>query len=244
MTALFKYILSSSKISFNCLLVAIVASLCSAKINLDILTNSIGAGTTLVGTTSDNLKELGYSIAVSGSIENYVNEHLKLMKCQIERGYVNVAFRTVSSGLREGFASHKAGNAATGSYLMCTYKIMGDEVRIMYSVPYSQDFYKNTLAVSACSMFNPSCNALTINDLYSSPPNSLFERREYYSVVRKTSVCGPSVCVSGTMGTSHKPTIHIKIFPRSYNKLTSSSKSTAVKNRWNPTDYERFILSN
>ena len=110
MTALFKYILSSSKISFNCLLVAIVASLCSAKINLDILTNSIGAGTTLVGTTSDNLKELGYSIAVSGSIENYVNEHLKLMKCQIERGYVNVAFRTVSSGLREGFASHKAGN--------------------------------------------------------------------------------------------------------------------------------------
>lgn len=233
-----------SKITINCLLVVVVVSLCTAKINLDILTNSIGAGASLVGTTSDNLKASAYSVAVSGSIENYADQHLKLVKCNLENGYVNVPFQTVSSGLREGFASHKAPNSLYGSYLMCKYTIYGDEVRIMYSVPYSQNNHKNTLAVSACSRFDPKCNSLTINDLYSSPPNSLFERREYYTVVRKTSVCGPSVCVSGTMGTSYKPTIYIKIFPRSFSRLTKASQNTAVSARWNPSDYERFILSN
>ena len=235
--------MSTSKIINIILWIAVVASSCSAKINLDILTNSISAGTTLAGTTSDNLKDSTYTVAVSGSIENYANEHLKLVRCNIEDGYVNVPFRTVASGLREGFASHKSGNAATGSWLICTYKIYGDIVRIMYSTPYSFDFHSNILAVSACSTFDPKCNKITINSMYYDTPNSLFARREYSNFVRKTSICGSSVCLTGTMGTSHKPTIYIKIYPKSFNRLTQASKSTAEKERWNPADYERFILS-
>ena len=219
------------------------------KINLDILTNSIGAGATLSGTTADNLKETSFSVAASGSIENYANDHLRLIGCDIETGEVNIPFRDVSSGLREGFASHKSGLHATGSWIGCQFKIYGDTVHLMYSVPYSHDLHKNTLAVGVCSSSDPKCKNLDATKMFYDTTgkdglNSLFSRKEYYNYVRKTHFCGPNVCVTGTMGSSHKPTIHFKIFPKSFNNLATASKDTAAKDRWNPKDYERFILTN
>ena len=222
------------------LLLAFHSCLAKININLDILTGTIDAGTSLTGTTVEGLKESKYSIAVSGSIENYSKHSLRLDVCEIQSGYVNVPMQNVASGQKEAFASHKGGNSATGTWLRCTFKIKDELVHFMYSAPYSFDFHKNTLAVAVCDDSSNDCQSMDANKMYYGT-KSFMVRHEYYNIIREISQCGKDFCIRGNMGNSHKPEVDLALFPTTFDGLANEAKKAAIQERWDPQDYEDFI---
>ena len=147
--------------------------------------------------------------------------------------------QNVASGQKEAFASHKGGNSATGTWLRCTFKIKDELVHFMYSAPYSFDFHKNTLAVAVCDGSSSDCQSMDANKMYYGT-KPFMVRHEYYNIIREISQCGKDFCIRGSMGNNHKPTIHLKFFPTSFDELATAAQGK-VKGRWQPDDYEKFI---
>ena len=224
---------------FAILLFAFNGCLAKISINLDILTGSIDAGSSLTGTTVEGLKESKYSVAVSGSVENYSTSSMRLDECEIASGYVNVPMQNVASGQKEAFASHKGGNSATGTWVRCSFKVKDELVHFMYSAPYSFDLHLNTLALAVCSASSADCYNLNANKMYYGN-KSFMTRHQYYRTIKEISQCGQDFCIRGTMGNNHKPTLHLKLFPTTFEKLAVAAQGK-VKGRWDPKDYEKFI---
>jgi len=205
----------------------------------EMIASGISAGTSLTGTTESALMAPGYSVAVSGSIENYTEWPMIFQYCKADAGKINKAMVTVQPGKKEGFASHKTAHTATGSWVYCLYKVNNKRVHIMYSAPYSFDFYSNWLALALTT----SSVGLDAEEMYDEDP-SFMAKREYYDMVRPARICREGLCISGTMGTSHKTIVHINLYPRSFGNLSPSVKKSLkdkdVKN--GSRKYDKFIM--
>jgi len=221
------------------LLLAFDGCLAKININLDILSGTIDAGSSLTGTTVEGLKESKFSVAVSGSIENYSTSTLRMEVCEIRTGYVNVPMQNVASGQKEAFASHKGGNLATGTWLRCTFRIKDEFVHFMYSAPYSFDLHGNTLAVAVCPQSSNDCQSMNAKKMYYDNKPYMV-RHTYYNIIREISKCGKNFCIRGSMGTNHKPTVHLKMFPTKFDDLATAARGK-VEGRWKKDDYATFI---
>jgi len=224
---------------------AIISALvmtCSCTFNPDIISGFIDSGASLVGTTVDGIKAAVFSVAVSGSIENYSRFSMQFIECEVASGHINVPIGSVASGLREGFASHKVPNSAKGSWVRCSFKTDQSIVHFMYSAPYSFDLHSNTLSLAVCEADDTDCQDLTANAMYyGSRP--YMKRRSYYNKVYDTHICNAGFCISGTMGTTHKPTINLRVYPMDFDDLAFAVKDSAPIDRWDPVDYKNFINS-
>ncbi|XP_057291281.1 tereporin-Ca1-like [Hydractinia symbiolongicarpus] len=205
-----------------------------------IIGGAIVAGASLTGTTVAGLKSPSYTVSVSGSIENYSKWSIHLRQCQMASGYMNVPMRTIIPGYREGWASHKTGNTATGTYVRCTFQANNDLIHIMYSAPYSFDFHSNWLGVAICPKNNGECKSMTADKMYYRK-SSFVSLKEYYRSISHLRQCRGDFCFTGIMGTSHKPEIDIRIYPRSYDNLSSAVQDSSAKDRWSKGDYDGFI---
>lgn len=201
---------------------------------------SISAGASLAGTTVNALKDPTYGVTVSGSVENYAKWAMHFKTCEIKSGYMNIPMRSVAPGQKEGFAGHKTGHTATGSWIRCTFQVDNALVHFMYSAPYNFNHYSNTLAVAVCPKGSRDCKNMNAYKMYYNSRNFLARRKYYYSV-KTVKICKYGFCFTGSMGTSHKPTIHLKLMPTSYDNLSDASKTSSVKERWNKADYERLV---
>lgn len=205
---------------------------------------SISPGASLAGTTVGALKSSSYRVAVSGSVENLSKWALVLQGCEIKSGYMNVPMRSVAPGKREGFAGHKTAHTATGNWVKCSFKVANKYmVHFMYSAPYNFNFHSNWMTVAVCDLgVNRECPSLSAYTMYYYH-RSFMRRREYYYNVKTVKICGARLCVTGVMGTSHQPTIDIKVFPRSYSDLCHASKAASIKDHWNANAYRSFVHS-
>ena len=202
---------------------------------------AISTGASLVGTTVNGLKRSDFSVATSGDVSNYASDALILDFCKIESGHMNQPLRDVSSGQREGFAGHKTSNSATGNWVQCRYRV-GTEAMIyfMYSIPYSHDFNYNTLAASICHRSSRKCRDTSINLMTTGTRGDLV-RKTYYSTIETLKVCNMGYCITGVMGTSHKPQINLKVYPVKFSDLASAVQGSAAANHWNEKDYDNFV---
>jgi len=199
----------------------------------------ITAGASLTGTTVSALMAPGYSVAVSGSIENYTEWPMIFQYCNADAGKINKAMVDVQPGKEEGFASHKTANTATGSYVYCLYKVNNKRVHIMYSAPYSFDLHSNWLALAlTASTVRLNADKMYYEDF------SFMAKREYDDMVRPARICREGLCISGIMGTSHKSIVTIKLYPRSFGNLSPSVKKSlkdmGVENE--TLKYDKFIM--
>ncbi|XP_057308143.1 tereporin-Ca1-like [Hydractinia symbiolongicarpus] len=201
---------------------------------------ALSNGATLASASVSSLLAEDYSIAVAGSIENYSKWFLKLEECELVRGQMNVPMHHVRSGYREGFASHKTGHTATGSYQRCTFKGHNNFIHIMYSAPYSFDLHKNWLGVAICPTDDNECREMTADKMYYQK-STFASIKEYYENANPLMQCRGDFCFTGVMGTNHKPKIDIKIYPKSYDNLSTNVKSSAPKDKWTQDDYKKFI---
>lgn len=202
---------------------------------------AISAGASLVGTSVNALRRDTFSVAASGDVSNFASDTLILDFCKIQSGKMNEPPRDVSPGQREGFAGHKQPNTATGHWVQCRYRI-GTEALIyfMYSVPYSHDFNSNLLAASICLRSSRKCRDTSINLMTTGTRGDLV-RKTYYSTLETLKVCNIGYCVTGVMGTSHKPQINFKVYPVKFSELASAVQGSAAANRWNAKDYDNFV---
>ena len=216
----------------------------SAGLTAGVLGASISPGASLAGTTVRALMSSSYRVAVSGSVENFSKWPLVLQECEIKSGYMNVPMRSVAPGEREGFAGHKTGHTATGNWVKCSFKVANKYmVHFMYSAPYNFKFHSNWLTVAVCELgVDRECPSLSAYTMYYYR-RPFMRRRQYYYNVKTVKFCGDRLCVTGVMGTSHQPMIHIRVMPRYYSDLCHASKAASVRGHWNAYDYQRFVKS-
>ena len=153
---------------------------------------------------------------------------------------MNVPMRTTGPGKREGFAGHKEGNTATGSWVKCTYRTGSVIMHFMYSAPYSFDFYNNQLAVAICNQYDRRCTTMSIQDM-TTGARPYLARMDYYNTIRVLKLCKEGFCVTGVMGTSHHAEIQWKVYPLFYDNLSKAVQSSSAKDRWDRSDYDRFV---
>ena len=205
---------------------------------------AISTGASLAGTTVGALKQNQYSVAVSGSVTNFASNALILDFCRIEKGEMNEPLRDVASGQQEGFGGHKAGVTATGHWVQCRYRAGNDAlIYLMYSAPYSFDFHKNLLAASICHRTSKRCQQTTINDMYYGTRADM-KQKSYYDNIETLKVCNMGYCITGVMGTSHRPQIAWKVYPTKFENLATAVQGSAAANQWDKKDYERYVANN
>lgn len=192
-------------------------------------------------TNAAEISDERYGVAVGGSIENYSQWPLMFEKCHVEDGYMNIAPQTVQPGMQEGFASHKTAHTAKGSWLKCSFAVDGKTlVHFMYSAPHDFNLHSNWLAVAICPKADHSCAGLDVNDMYYYSYGFLGRKEFYYDSVPLT-FCREDLCVVAQMGTSHKPTVSLKVFPQNYKDLAVSGKIALERDMWAPKDYDTYI---
>lgn len=183
-----------------------------------LISGAINAGATLASTIVSVLMAPGFNVAVAGSIENYSKWYLILEECELVKGYMNVPMHNVKSGYREGFASHKTGNTATGSYQRCTFKGNNNFIHIMYSAPYSFDLHKNWLGVAICPRDDNECREMTADKIYYQKANLAFIK-DYYEKISPLRQCRGDFCFTGAMGTTI-----LKLISKSTRRATTISQ--------------------
>ena len=204
----------------------------------------ITPGSSLAGTTVRALMSSSYRVAVAGSVENFSKWALVLQECEIKSGYMNVPMRSVAPGKREGFAGHKTGGTATGNWVKCSFKVANKYmVHFMYSAPFNFNFHANWLTVAVCELgVDRECPSLSAYTMYYKR-RPFMRRHKYYRNVQTVKFCGDRLCVTGVMGTSHQPIIHIRVMPKYYRDLCRPSKGASAKGLWDASDYQRFVNS-
>ena len=92
----------------------------------------------------------------------------------------------------------------------------------MYDVPWDVGFTKhNRLAIAVCSKNLSDCKGLSYSDM-SENYYSFMKRSTYKDSVANIMQCSSGICVSGTMGTSYRPEIKLRVYPESFNDLAAT----------------------
>ena len=158
--------------------------------------------------------------------------------CDIEGGAINKLMKNVVPGKKEGFASHKTHDTATGSEVYCLYKVNNTRIHIVYSAPYDFNIHSNYLALAITS----NSKSLNFNEMYWKPTEHRYvEIREYYRKLRPTETCRHGFCLKGAMGSSHKPEVHIKLYAQMYDNASPSLKNS-MKDMENAREkYAKFM---
>lgn len=207
------------------------------------LSANIIAGASMAGTTSTgialSLKNRGFTVAVVIVIENHTKWKLINGQSWTRWGHVSTAPVEIEPGQKEAWQAHKTMGTVVGSAGIIYYHVKGlDEViGIVWHAPYNFNHLSNYLAIGMFSddRFNSNRyfssgyhtmrNGSPSGTLSSSWPSWPWCAREYYYNTRFCRTVSPYIEVQGTMGTSHHPTINIKIKARhSLNVAPSNRK--------------------
>merc|ERR1712018_279701 len=101
---------------------------------------------------NDKFADLTYTVGFLMTIENQSQHPLSLHKFATTSGQVSYSFMDlIGHNGAGGFVGHKTPNTATGCAGTVTFTITNTDpfkyLTIMYSVPYSQDFYSNWMGL-------------------------------------------------------------------------------------------------
>ena len=91
----------------------------------------------------------------------------------------------------------------------------------MWSVPYNHDFYDNWLAIG---IHGTATHSDRFNQMYYDKSGTWFRREKYQNTSNEVRFSNEDFVVTGTMGTSHKPTVNITFRPKQYDDYCDSIK--------------------
>ncbi|CAH1779988.1 unnamed protein product [Owenia fusiformis] len=191
-----------------------------------LISAGIAAGTSLIGTTTSALAaQTGYQVTVGIEMENYSKWLLSDPRGANWWGQISTPPTSVKPRTKETMIAHKTGWLATGTSGVASWKFVkgGSAYRVivMWSIPWNQNHNSNWLGIGILpeQPFDPS-----FNDMYYRTDNSWFVKKAYYRNTNTLRFCKYDVCVSGSMGTTHRPQATIRFIPQSVDDLAIGLK--------------------
>ncbi|CAH1779987.1 unnamed protein product [Owenia fusiformis] len=191
-----------------------------------LISAGIAAGTSLIGTTTSALQaQTGFVVTVGIEMENYSKWLLADPRARNHWGQIAVPPTSVKPRTKETMIAHKTGHLATGTSGVASWRFAkgGRAYRIivMWSVPYNQDHYSNWLGLG----IRPEQSTdPAFNDMYYRTDDSWFVKKDFYHNTNTLKFCKFGVCVSGAMGTTHKPRVIVRFIPQSIDDLAIGLK--------------------
>lgn len=189
----------------------------------------VSLGTTTASQLAAGLQGQGFTVGVVIEIENYTKWPLSGGQSWTKWGYVKNTIQTIDPGTKEAWQAHKTKGTVVGSAGIISYKINGlDEyIAIVWHAPYNFNHLSNVLAVGVykkknwdavkywSTIYDKMINKDLTQTEYLGYPDWPGCRDLYYYSTNVCSTYSPNVQVDATMGTSHHPTISIKVHARS-----------------------------
>jgi len=187
---------------------------------------SISAGTSVAGVAA-SFGSWPHNVKFQLELNNYSNSQLIPYQNKIHTGQTPNPPEFVNPGEKQSMGGHKTSNAATGCIGTAAWTISGTMkmLVIMYSVPYSHDYYANWLGVTVTDKEDTSDY---YNKMYYNS-QTFFKRKEFYYDTDPVTYTGDNeFAISGTMGTTHKPTIKVHLVPKNKKNLANRLKSQNI----------------
>merc|ERR1712223_197567 len=182
---------------------------------------AIGAGADVIRTGSsvasvaEEFTNAPFSVKFKLDFENHTDQTLWLSEADVNYGHLQSPADTIPPKSREAAIGHKTGNTATGCSGTMVWQIGKGRtkcfVRLMYSVPYNQNWHSNHLAVGISQYWYKNEDK---NDLFNLMYNGSgdFKRGEFFGTVEGISFKKGKYTIKGSMGTSHRPIIKIQLY--------------------------------
>lgn len=166
-----------------------------------------------------------YGVTMKMEIENYTKWPMAQPISHNVAGQIRVPAGPVLSAGKEAMLAHKTSDTATGTYGVVSWLVTDDKrAVVMWSAPYSFDFHSNWMAVGIMdAAYVRNRGASLADDMYYHDGD--FTRGEYYYHSRSIKYCAAGICIKGAMGTSHKTTIKIKVWPEKAEDLSYDVKA-------------------
>ena len=119
----------------------------------------------------------------------------------------------ISPGCKQMMVMRKRYFLPSGSYGTVSWDINGKQVIVMWAAPVNFDFYPNMLAVGITDSEDSKRSEGSYTQMrYEAKP--YFVREKYVNSTRDIMRSdGDSLCVRGSMSTTHKPVIKILVYP-------------------------------
>eukprot|EP00111_Clytia_hemisphaerica_P000754 TCONS_00002222-protein len=214
---------------------------------LDTLSNTVNKGATLAGENIESLLP-DAEVALAGSIINYSKWSLIEREWEIEYGDVDIPAETVHPGYEEAFVTEKDSaffklHHGVSGKLSWEVKTFNESyiIHFMYDIPYDLGFKEhNQLAIALCSSNDSLCRELSRSDL-KSKTYSFSKRRLYRYTIEDVSVCNQDLCVFAKMGTGHKATAKIRVFPTREEDAATKIKEKLPHDSFGNQEYDNFL---
>lgn len=202
---------------------------------------AISVAATAAGTATAQIKDQSVTISNSVKIENFSKWVFAKQGCKAVHGQMSVPFESAFGGQSITLGMRKTRDSAHGIWMACHYKFKNYKFHFMVMQPYNYDRNTNTLAFA----LTRSSVHYTAEQLYKNPVDITLVRRHYYASLAPLKICNHrmGVCIKGTMGTSYKPSITIRILPIEYDNVSREVKNK-LKEKMNDaaeSNYKEFI---
>jgi len=161
---------------------------------------------------SEMMLSVGRSVGFVMEIENHTSWPMRNAICHPNGGLVQKPPTDIEPGGRTYMIGHKIKGTATGSYGTVSWCTGNDlRVMVMWSIPYNQNHYSNWLAVGLRKKEDHEKDTASwFNRMYRDRQEG-FVRGEFYYKCPLLTYLGGVIKVVGTMGTSHKAEVNIKL---------------------------------
>ena len=156
---------------------------------------------------ANNFKETSVNVAFLMSVSNYSRQPLINHETFNQGGWVANRARSVKMGVMENVYGHKVSDTATGCSGTIAWKIgkTNKMLVVMYSVPYSHDWYANWCGVG---IFDIGGSEDYFDKMYNGGETT-FARKEFYYDSLPVVYKGEQFTVHAVMDKTHKT--HIKV---------------------------------
>ena len=143
-------------------------------------------------------------------VENYTKFRLSPGNSELHSGRISEPPSSMFGGEKHGVVGYKTPHAATGCAGVLTWEIdeSDEKLVLMYSIPYDHNLHSNWIGVGLC---NKSITP-TFDEMYYGEERD-FKRKEFYNDIDPVNFSTSKFAVDATSGTSHKPTIRVKLAP-------------------------------
>lgn len=223
-------------LAFVTILAQITIWTCDSVAVAALIPSFITAGATLAASAMSTglsilaaqMSVAGYSVSMTMDIKNYCDEALTESKVFINSGQIANPAGDIQPSIKESFATTKMGNSATGTSGTVSWKFKnGQRMIIMWSVPYSHDFYSNWLAIGAHKQHDSE----DFRRMYHDSDADWFDRKEYYYDSESFAFEAEDHYIVGTMSTNHKAKVEISVYPKTCEHMAPKFKEKCIEKR-------------
>ena len=166
-------------------------------------------------------------------VENFTDEGLHLVKCQIHKGQIQKPPKDIRPGFKEAFSGCKTSYAPTGAIGSVAYRIGSTDKVLAINVmcPFFFPLSSNALALGVYRWTDDFVKSMPDNYMYKYMYRADNPwRKRFYTDADPLEVTDEEgeYLVRGFMGTTHSAEITLSLYPTDENRLAPSMKQGFV----------------